>query len=145
MPRSGAALTFVELHPQDGMISGMLGRYLEDNGKPALRADLLDALNAEIEETNRDLMIGPSYFMKAHAESDQGLADIWKYELLPLLEEQYFGRLNRDRVHEKFGLPAMLKKAQRKVGAIDFALSRDAMPGEYSDATVAADTDGSAV
>ncbi|WP_207346388.1 hypothetical protein [Arthrobacter sp. E3] len=86
--------------------------------------------------------------MKAHAESDQGLADIWKYELLPLLEEQYFGRLNRDKVHEKFGLPAMLKKAQAKVGAIDLALSQQEQPGEaveYGDSSVESDTKGSAV
>src|SRR5690606_11003471 len=130
---------------QDGMIAGMLGRYLDENGKPALRAGLLDALNAEIENTNRDLMIGPSYFMKAHAETEQGLADIWKYELLPLLEEQYLGRLNRDKVHEKFGLPAMLKKAQAKVDAIDLALSQQKQPGEaieYRDSTVASDTNG---
>lgn len=101
---------FVELHPQDGMISGMLERFLTDNGKPLLRANLLNALNSEIEDTNRDLMIGPSYFMKAHAESPHGLADIWKYELLPLLEEQYFGRMTRDKVREKFGLETMLKK-----------------------------------
>lgn len=139
---------FVELHPQDGMIAGMLGRYLEGNNKPPLRADLLEALNAEIENTNRDLMIGPSYFMKAHAETEQGLADIWKYELLPLLEEQYFGRLNRDKVHEKFGLPAMLKKAQAKVGAIDLALSQQEQPVEaveYRESAVASDTNGSAV
>ncbi|WP_113718094.1 McrB family protein [Arthrobacter dokdonensis] len=114
---------FVELHPQEGMISGMLERFLEGNGKPLLRAELLNALNAEIEDTSRDLMIGPSYFMKAHAESEQGLSDIWKYELLPLLEEQYFGRLNREKVHEKFGLPAILKKVQSTVGAVDMIVS----------------------
>ena len=102
---------FVELHPQDGIISGLLERFLKANGKPSLRADLLNALNNEIEDTNRDLMIGPSYFMKPHAETDEGLEEIWKYELLPLLEEQYFGRLKRDQVREKFGLAAMRRKA----------------------------------
>lgn len=110
---------FVELHPQDGMVSGMLERFLEGNGKPLLRANLLNALNSEIEDTNRDLMIGPSYFMKAHAESDHGLADIWKYELLPLLEEQYFGRLTRDKVREKFGLETMLNKVVMLSGPIE--------------------------
>lgn len=113
---------FVELHPQDGMIKGMLERFLEANGKSSLRADLLNALNSEIEATNRDLMIGPSYFMKPHAESDQGLEEIWKYELLPLLEEQYFGRLNREKVREKFGLAVMRRKAGVDVGAVDLAL-----------------------
>ncbi|MFJ6300189.1 AAA family ATPase [Arthrobacter sp. KFRI-F3372] len=113
---------FVELHPQDGMISGMLERFLAANGKPSLRAELLNALNSEIEATNRDLMIGPSYFMKPHAESDQGLEEIWKYELMPLLEEQYFGRLNRDKVREKFGLAAMRRKAGMDVGPVDIVL-----------------------
>jgi len=114
---------FIELHPQDGMISGLLERFLKANGKPTLRADLLNALNGEIEETNRDLMIGPSYFMKLHAETDEGLEDIWKYELLPLLEEQYFGRLKRDQVREKFGLAAMRRKAGALTGPVDLSLA----------------------
>jgi 5-methylcytosine-specific restriction protein B len=113
---------FVELHPQEGMISGLLERFLEANGKPLLRANLLNALNNEIEETHRDLMIGPSYFMKPHAETDEGLEEIWKYELLPLLEEQYFGRLKRDQVREKFGLTAMRRKAGADVGPVDLSL-----------------------
>lgn len=113
---------FVELHPQDGIIFGLLERFLKANGKPSLRADLLNALNNEIEDTNRDLMIGPSYFMKPHAETDEGLEEIWKYELLPLLEEQYFGRLKRDQVRERFGLAAMRRKAGADVGLVDLSL-----------------------
>ncbi|MET3812322.1 AAA family ATPase [Arthrobacter sp. UYEF3] len=113
---------FVELHPQEGMIAGLLERFLKARGKPSLRADLLNALNNEIEDTNRDLMIGPSYFMKPHAETDEGLEEIWKYELLPLLEEQYFGRLKRNQVREKFGLAAMRRKAASSVGPVDLSL-----------------------
>ncbi|WP_219816086.1 McrB family protein [Arthrobacter sp. B1805] len=118
---------FVELHPQEGMISGMLERFLDADGKPRLRADLLNALNREIslEAGNRDLMIGPSYFMKSHAETDQGLEEIWKYELLPLLEEQYYGRLNRDKVREKFGLQAMLRKSAPETGPVDLAFAAE--------------------
>jgi 5-methylcytosine-specific restriction protein B len=116
---------FVELHPQEGMIAGLLERFLKASGKPPLRADLLNALNSEIEDTNRDLMIGPSYLMKAHAETDEGLEEIWKYELLPLLEEQYYGRLKRDQVREKFGLKAMRGKAAALTGAVDLALATD--------------------
>ncbi|BCW57853.1 hypothetical protein StoSoilB20_12000 [Arthrobacter sp. StoSoilB20] len=102
---------FVELHPQEGLISGMLERFLETSGQPALRANLLNALNSELGDTKRDLMIGPSYFMKEHAETDQGLAEIWRYELLPLLEEHYFGQLSREKIREKFGLAAIRRKA----------------------------------
>ncbi|MDQ0260455.1 5-methylcytosine-specific restriction protein B [Sinomonas atrocyanea] len=101
---------FVELHPEDGMIRGMLAKYLEANGKSPLRAQLLDALNAEIESSDRDLMVGPSYFMRDHAETEEGLRRIWRYELLPLLEEHYFGRLDRKKVHERFGFEAILQK-----------------------------------
>jgi 5-methylcytosine-specific restriction protein B len=62
--------------------------------------------------------------MKPHAESDQGLAEIWKYELLPLLEEQYFGRLNREKVREKFGLAAMRRKAALDIGPVELALAQ---------------------
>jgi 5-methylcytosine-specific restriction protein B len=103
---------FVELHPQEGMVSGMLERFLETNGQPSLRADLLNALNSEIGSTKRDLMIGPSYFMKEHAATDQGIAEIWKYELLPLLEEQYFGQMSREKIREKFGLATIRGKAE---------------------------------
>ncbi|MGF6832830.1 5-methylcytosine-specific restriction protein B [Paenarthrobacter sp. TE4293] len=107
---------FVELHPQEGMISGMLERFLKTTGQPALRADLLNALNSELGDTKRDLMVGPSYFMKEHAETDQGLAEIWKYELLPLLEEHYFGQMGREKIREKFGLAAIRRKASGDVG-----------------------------
>ncbi|MBG0738546.1 AAA family ATPase [Paeniglutamicibacter antarcticus] len=134
---------FVELHPEDGMISGLLERYLAANHKPMLRAQLLNALNAEIEATNRDLMIGPSYFMKDHAETDRGLEQIWKYELLPLLEEQYFGRLSRQKVHEKFGLGAMRKTVERQLAAVDLiaAGSADVEFGDGLNATKMNPTD----
>ena len=106
---------FIELHPQDGLIEGMLDRFLQATGQPSLRADLLRALNLEIEGTDRDLMIGPSYFMGKHAESDVGLERIWKYELLPLLEEHYFGRFGRDEVRSRFGLSSIRKKAGKLV------------------------------
>jgi|GEM_PF-887970 len=116
---------FVELHPQEGMISGMLERFLETTGQPALRAELLNALNSEIGTTKRDLMIGPSYFMKDHAETEQGLAEIWKYELLPLLEEQYFGQMSREKIREKFGLAAVRRKAAGDGGLAQFAVASE--------------------
>ncbi len=104
---------FIELHPQEGLIEGLLDRFLRATGQPSLRADLLRALNLEIEGTDRDLMIGPSYFMGKHAESDIGLERIWRYELLPLLEEHYFGRFGRDEVRHRFGLSSIRRKAGR--------------------------------
>ncbi|MBD8043359.1 AAA family ATPase [Arthrobacter sp. Sa2BUA2] len=101
---------FVELHPQEGMTSGLLERFLEARGLDSRPAQLLNALNAEIAMEDRDLMIGPSYFMKEHSGSAGGLKQLWKYELLPLLEEHYYGRMSRPEIHERFGLAAIERK-----------------------------------
>ncbi|MGW6174098.1 McrB family protein [Arthrobacter sp. NPDC055138] len=99
---------FVELHPQQGMIAGLLSRFLESRELPPLAADLLDALNGELGTDKRDLAVGPSYFMKEDAYNAAGLRRVWKYELLPLLEEYHFGEMDRDEVHERFGLDGLL-------------------------------------
>lgn len=109
---------FVELHPQEGMTSGLLERFLEARGLDSRPAQLLKALNAEIAMEDRDLMIGPSYFMKDHTGTDAGLKQLWKYELLPLLEEHYYGRLSRPEIHERFGLAAIERKVDGTAAAL---------------------------
>nr|WP_231715378.1 AAA family ATPase [Arthrobacter gengyunqii] len=101
---------FVELHPQEGMTSGLLDRFLAGTGQDRRPALLLDGLNQEIALEDRDLMIGPSYFMKPDSLSTAGLNQIWKYELLPLLEEHYYGRMSRQEIHARFGLEAIERK-----------------------------------
>ena len=101
---------FVELHPQEGMTSGLLDRFLAGTGQDRRPALLLDELNQEIAMEDRDLMIGPSYFMKPDSLSAAGLNQIWKYELLPLLEEHYYGRMSRQEIHTRFGLEAIARK-----------------------------------
>jgi 5-methylcytosine-specific restriction protein B len=99
---------FIELHPNVEPVKGSLRRFLEARGLDTLNADLLDALNAAIDDWDRDLMIGPSYFMKPAAQTPTGLRRIWKYELMPLLEEHYHGQLNRAQLEERFGLDQLL-------------------------------------
>lgn len=101
---------FVELHPQEGMSAGLLERFLEARSMDSRPAKLLDALNAEISAEDRDIMIGPSYFMKEHAFTPAGLRQVWKYELMPLLEEHYYGRWSRPEIHARFGLEAIEQK-----------------------------------
>lgn len=99
--------SFVELHPDTEPVSGLLPRWLTARGHGHRRARLLAALNAAIEEQDRDLRIGPSYLMRAEAADEQGLCLVWKHDILPLLEEQYYGRMTRDEVHARFGLDAL--------------------------------------
>lgn len=99
--------SFVELHPDDEPVKGVLTSWLSSNGQSMDRAKLLAALNAEIEEQDRDLRIGPSYLMRPEADSDAGLHRVWKHDIMPLLEEHYYGRLTRNEIHARFGLDAI--------------------------------------
>ncbi|WP_461189263.1 McrB family protein [Arthrobacter sp. Z4-13] len=101
---------FIELHPQTEPVRGSLLRFLEARQLDTTPALLLDALNSAIDEWDRDLMIGPSYFMKPAAQTPAGLRRIWKYELMPLLEEHYHGQLTRAQLEERFGLDRLLER-----------------------------------
>ncbi len=101
---------FIELHPQTEPVKGSLLRFLEARRLDTTPALLLDALNSAIDEWDRDLMIGPSYFMKPAAQTPAGLRRIWKYELMPLLEEHYHGQLTRAQLEERFGLDRLLER-----------------------------------
>jgi 5-methylcytosine-specific restriction protein B len=47
------------------------------------------------------------------------LARIWKYDIMPLLEEHYYGRLTRQQIHDKFGLDAIRAEAANEAAEID--------------------------
>ena len=99
--------SFVELHPDEAPVKGVLASWLSANHQSLERAHLLSALNSAIEDQDRDLRIGPSYLMRDEAGSDEGLRRVWKYDIMPLLEEHYYGRLTRDEIHSRFGLQAI--------------------------------------
>lgn len=98
---------FLEMHPAEEPVRSVLTAYLTARNLSTDRADLLDALNSEIGEDERDLQIGPSYLMRSAAATEEGLRRIWRFDILPLLEEHYYGRLNRTGVHARFGLDAL--------------------------------------
>lgn len=98
---------FVELHPSDGMAAGVLGRFVAANRIDDDRVALLDALNAQIGVAGRDFHVGPSYLMRPEITDDAALARVWRYDILPLLEEHFAGELDRPAVHARFGLAAL--------------------------------------
>jgi 5-methylcytosine-specific restriction enzyme B len=102
---------FIELHPDEPPIRNLLRNWLTANDKGLDRVRLLDALNEAIGVEDRDFKIGPSYLMKPDAERDGGLARVWRYSILPLLEEHYYGRMTRDQVHATFALDAIRARA----------------------------------
>lgn len=109
---------FVELHPAVEPVSGVLSSYLSAQGADDRRAQLLDALNEGIDE--RDLQIGPSYLMKSSASAESGLERIWKYDILPLLDDHFYGARTPEQIREQFGLEALLRKiAGASPGPVD--------------------------
>ena len=101
---------FVELHPDEEPIRDLLARWLAANGESPERAELLRALNEAIGPEDRDFKIGPSYLMRPGLDKPGRLERVWRHEILPTLEEHYFGRYSREQVHERFGLAAIRRR-----------------------------------
>jgi 5-methylcytosine-specific restriction protein B len=102
---------FVELHPDDPPVRDVLANWLLASHKDGdERPGLLRTLNDAIDEEDRDFKIGPSYLMRPHSETSSGLDRVWRYDLLPLLEEHYYGRLTRSQVHARFGLDTIRRR-----------------------------------
>lgn len=97
---------FVELSPRTEPTSGLLRRWLEREGRDTEPADLLDALNARIDDP--DFRIGPSYLMKKGVYREGGLERTWRTKILPLLEEHHYGE-GVD-VEQRYG-PAALRES----------------------------------
>jgi 5-methylcytosine-specific restriction protein B len=98
-------IAFIELDPGIPPVQGLLSRWLESNGLPNEPARLLDLLNTRLADA--DASIGPSYLMKkAIYDREDGLQRVWQYEIMPLLEDLFYGQ--RD-LHEQYGLESLRK------------------------------------
>ena len=95
---------FIELHPDKEPTSLVLRRWLRAKGLSARPADLLESLNKKIADPSA--RIGPSYLMPGDEDLSEGrLREIWRYELLPLLEEAHYGE-ERD-LEAEFGIDTL--------------------------------------
>jgi 5-methylcytosine-specific restriction protein B len=107
---------FIELHPDEPPVRDLLANWLKENQPhDSERARLLRSLNDSIGEEDRDFKIGPSYLMRPEAGTPAGLERIWRYDLLPLLEEHYYGRLSRAEITRRFGLEAIRVRIEAEV------------------------------
>ena len=81
---------FVEFHPDEPPIKGLLRRYLEANA-PSMEwvAEVVDRANDAL-RNDREAAIGPSYFMRSGLDED-AVKRIWKHSVLPYIEERLFG------------------------------------------------------
>jgi 5-methylcytosine-specific restriction protein B len=94
---------FIELDPRIPPVEGLLARWLESRKLPSNPARLLDLLNSRLADA--DAAIGPSYLMKASIyEREDGLERVWQYEIMPLLEDLFYGQ--RD-LAEQYGMDSL--------------------------------------
>jgi 5-methylcytosine-specific restriction enzyme B len=94
---------FIELDPRIPPVQGLLARWLEFKKLPGEPAVLLDALNSRLADA--DAAIGPSYLMKPSIyERTDGLERVWQYEIMPLLEDLFYGQHD---IGSQYGLPSL--------------------------------------
>lgn len=87
---------FVGFFPHQGMMRGLLRRWLVEHHRPERVADFVEAVNEELRRKLGDhLLLGPSFFMREDL-SDPALARIWEHNVFPFLEEQFWGRPELD-------------------------------------------------
>lgn len=116
---------FVEFHPDDEPIKGLLRTWLQEKASNMeWVADVIDLVNKKLED-DRHVAIGPSYFMatdesgNAVARDEASVRRIWKHSVLPYIEEHLFGNLdsmdewNLDRLRKQLKTPTQESQQQR--------------------------------
>jgi MoxR-like ATPase len=100
---------FVEFSPNEEPIGGMLDRWLSRNRLDRRPAELLRELNRLIGD--RDYAIGPSYLMSDRIDQDRELERVWRFGILPLLNELYYGEPN---IEARLGLKAVQRSLSQR-------------------------------
>ena len=86
---------FVEFHPDQPPIEGLLGRWLERNAPGmAWIADAVERANAKLPD-RRGAAIGPTWFMKKGGLDAETARLVWEHNVLPYIEEQLYGEPDR--------------------------------------------------
>ena len=97
---------FVEFHPDDEPIKGLLRRWLQKRGMPEMEwvADVVDHANNLLKD-DRHAAIGPSHFFESDLSEDI-VKEVWEHSVLPYLEERLIGSPDR---MKGFDLDALAK------------------------------------
>ncbi len=113
---------FIPFLPTEPPLSGLLRRWLQRRGRDAEPAELLDELNRRLgaaESTAGEAAIGPSFFMSENGAVD--LDQVWRYAIMPLLEERFYGARPRSELEPEFGLPALRRRLTAQAGRAEAA------------------------
>ena len=82
---------FVEFHPDEWPVRGLLRRWLSAGGASEMEwvADVVDLANEQLRD-DRHAAIGPSHFMRPNL-SEADVKRIWRHSVRPYVEERLFG------------------------------------------------------
>ncbi len=129
---------FIPFFPDRPPMAGLLARWLERQGEPTEVAELVEMVNADL---SRDLggphlQLGPSHFMKKGLD-DAALRRIWDYNVVPFIEDQFYGEPARiheyefDQVMAKFRQSSGLDKVVGDTG--DDGVAQEVQPPAASE------------
>ena len=122
---------FVEFHPDEEPVRGVLRRWLEAKHRNMeWVADVVESANKLLED-DRHAAIGPSYFMMDGLD-DAMVERIWKHSVLPYIEERRFGG---DEVSDDFNLDKLKASVQADSGSADGESDANNQDGGVSDAS----------
>jgi 5-methylcytosine-specific restriction protein B len=131
---------FIPFAPHEGPLSGVLRRWLKDNGEPAWVASMVDRVNEQLKVLLRGshLLIGHSHFMVGGAGAskpvvlnDERLRRIWDYGIYPFIEDQLHGKPEKlagftwDAVRKAYG-PGTASAAEAQQEAEELAAGGEA-------------------
>ena len=132
---------FVPFFPDREPMAGLLERWLKREGEPAWVGALVDGVNGELkaELEGSHLLLGPSHFMKDYGSSPDNqherLRRIWKYNIEPFIEDQFFG--DPDRI-ARFRFDALMRR-HGPASTSDNAAGADADVAETGEAPAGGD------
>ena len=118
---------FVDFHPDDEPIKGVLRRWTEDKASGmGWVAGVVEQANKLLQE-DRDAAIGPSYFMKDGLD-DETVERVWKHSVRPYIAELLHGQPDR---LDDFNLDRLRRSGPGDGGNSD---GQEAGDGEAGDA-----------
>lgn len=104
---------FFNLRPDQEPTSEFLAKWCHRRGVSTETVEIWRELNRQIGKSEQ--MIGPSYFMRESVYHENGLAEMWETDVLPQLEETFYG--DREQVHKRFSLDVITRLAAGRAEA----------------------------
>ncbi len=100
---------FVPFFPNYGPMKGLLEKWLKAKEERAWVGQMVAKVNDELAKAlgGDHLQLGASHFMKEGISSDSTLERVWKYTIMPFIEEQFFDK--PEQIH-RFRLKQVLSR-----------------------------------